>query len=352
MKPIKLGIVGLGRAGWGMHTRQIAAVNGLFEVVACCDILPERNQKAIDKYNCRTYSSIEELVKDEEVEIVDIATRNCDHYKHALLALEHGKDVLLEKPMTINFDQAFDLFRRANKPGLPKLYVRQQRRFEGMFTAVMDVVKSGKLGKIYEINIEQNGYQHRDDWQTLSEFGGGQLLNWGPHIIDHSLQLLQNPVKTIISETKQIIAGGDCEDHLNITLKDDYGRTVNMCISGATALKKGRHFEVYGDRGAAVTNGNDLIIKYIDQSVEVPPTISDPGTPGAAFGKTGTYANAIDETLKWVEEKVTPSTDDELVIFWEYLYKSYREGQPFPIKEGEVLDIMKTITTVKEQNKK
>ena len=347
MKPIKIGLVGIGRAGWGIHAIELDSKTDMFEIVAACDVIPERNQKMAEKYGCRTYDSIEELVKDEEVELVSIATRTVDHYNHVLCALNAGKDVLVEKPMTMSYDQAFDLFKRANKPGLPRLFVHQQRRFESMFNLVYDTIKSGKLGKVYEINIEENGFQHRDDWQTLSEFGGGQLLNWGPHIIDHSLQLLGNPVKEFSSELKHIVAGGDCEDHLNLQFKDKEGTTVNMCISGATALNCGRTFTVYGDRGALVAKGNTMTLRYISPDQIIPEVISDPETPGAAFGKTGTYASKLE--INWIEETIEAPKQD-LTVFWDYLYKSYREGATFPIKDDEILAIMKTISDAKAQN--
>ncbi len=348
MKPIKVGLVGLGRAGWGMHTDEYDQRSDKYQIVACCDVLPERNQKMAERYNCRTYASIEELVKDEEVELVDIATRTCDHYAHARIALEAGKDVVLEKPMCANYDQAADLFSRANKPGTPRLFIRQQRRFEGIFETVCDVINSGKLGKIYEINISQLGFQHRDDWQTIDEFGGGQMLNWGPHLLDHAVQLLGSPVANLECVRRQVAAGGDCEDHFNIYMLGENGISVNVSISGATALNQGRKFVIYGDRGALISTGSETTIHYIDPAQEIPEVVSDPGTPGAAFGATGTYASAID--VKWVDENYKTAPNN-LNKFWDCLYDSYRNNAPFPIKEEDVLALMKVISDAKAKSK-
>ena len=347
MKKIKIGLVGVGRAGWGMHTLELDTRSDKFEIVASCDIIPERNEKMKEKYGCRTYGSIEELVLDPEVEIVDIATRTCDHYKHALIALNAGKDVILDKPMTMTYDEAYDLFRRANKPGLPKLYIRQQRRFEAKFNAVLEAVNSGKLGNVYLINIEQNTFQHRDDWQTIKKFGGGQLLNWGPHIIDHSLQLLGEPAREIKSELKQVCAGGDCEDRVDISFIGASGRTVNMCISGASALREGRFFTAYGTRGALDVAGRKMTLRYIDPEQIVPEPVSSPETPKGDFGASGTFESGF--KLNWITEEIEIGKDD-LFVFWDYIYDSYVSGADFPIKDEEVLEIMKTITTVKEQN--
>ena len=95
MKPIKLGMVGLGRAGNGMHLPELEGKDEMFQIYAVCDIIEERRNNVAEKYGAKAYATIEELLADPEVEIVDIATRSCDHYKHACMALKAGKSVFL-----------------------------------------------------------------------------------------------------------------------------------------------------------------------------------------------------------------------------------------------------------------
>lgn len=70
-------------------------------------------------------------------------------------------------------------------PSGPHLYLRHNRRVESGFEKVNEIIDSGVLGDVFSIKLTRNGYSRRCDWQTISEFGGGQLLNWGPHIVDH-----------------------------------------------------------------------------------------------------------------------------------------------------------------------
>ncbi len=346
--PIKLGLVGIGRAGWGMHTNEIAAKQDKYVYAAACDLIPERVEMMKEKYGCNGYTSIDDLVADPEVEMVAIATRSCDHFDHAVKALKAGKAVLMEKPMGLTLKQAEDLFAMSNKPGLPKLYVRHNRRFESVFNEVLNTVNSGILGNVYEINISQNSFQHRNDWQTISEFGGGQLLNWGPHIIDHSLRLLGSPLKNITGELKQVTAGGNCEDHVIIHFVSESGRTVNMCISGGTALKCGRRFEVFGDRGAMICNDFNITLRYINPEQKLEPVISDPGTPGASFGASGTFAAAVD--LDWIEKEYQAPAED-LTVIWDYMYESFRNGADYPIKESEALEVMYAVEQIRKGTK-
>ena len=350
-KIIKMGIVGLGRIGRPMATREINLFPDKIQVVAVCDLLSERTGPIAKLYEgCREYTDYAEMLKQEDIDLVYIATRSCDHHAHALMAFEAGKDVLLEKPITISYEEALDLYSRANKAGAPRLYVHQQRRYEAAFNEVKKAVESGKLGRVYEVNTSQNDFQHRDDWQTLSEFGGGQLLNWGPHIIDQSLQLLGTKTFDIQSYLCQATAGGDCEDHLRIRFIGDNNRVVNMCISGGMALHTGRYFEVFGDRGAAVYEDGKLKLRYINPAQEIPPVVADPGTPGATFGASGTFKSNL--VIDWVSEEIEVQVaGNELADFWADLYEAMVNGAAFPITDEDILAIMRTISTVKAQNK-
>ncbi|MBQ8740522.1 MAG: Gfo/Idh/MocA family oxidoreductase [Clostridia bacterium] len=345
--PIKLALVGIGRAGWGMHTRELENKADKYQYVAACDLLPERVDKMVEKYGCKGYSNIDDLLADSDAEIVCIATRSCDHFEHGVKVLKSGKDLLMEKPMGLTLKQAEDLFATAKAEGR-KIYMRHNRRFEAVFNEVKNVIESGILGNVYEINISQGSFQHRDDWQTLSEFGGGQLLNWGPHIIDHSLRLLGSPLKNITGELKQVTAGGNCEDHVIIHYESEAGRTVNMCISGGMALNAGRKFSVYGDRGAMLCDDFNIKMRYIDPEQEIPPVVSDPGTPGASFGASGTYASATE--VKWVDKEYKLPGED-LTVIWDYMYESYRNGAEYPIKEDEALEVMQVAEAIRKGTK-
>lgn len=178
-KPIRVGIVGLGRAGWYMHCPQLERRPHKYAVVAACDTVPLRRQRAAERFGCEAYPRIEQLVADGNVELVDIATRSCDHFDHASLALRAGKCVLLEKPMAVTYDQARRLRSLARRsPG--DLYIHHNRRFEPGFMHVLRIIRSGILGEVYEIKLRRLDYQFRGDWQTLKRFGGGQACLGGP----------------------------------------------------------------------------------------------------------------------------------------------------------------------------
>ncbi len=339
--PIRVGLVGLGRAGLGMHVPETAGKTDKFQIVAACDLIEARNEQLKEKYGCKTYTDIRELVKDPDVELVDIATRSIDHYEHACIALAAGKDVFMEKPACVNYEQFKDLLSKSNGEGQPKLYFRQNRRYETGFGTMRDIIKSGILGDVFELRLTQFGYGRRDDWQTLSKYGGGQMRNWGPHLIDHALQLLDSPIADIHANRILGCAGGDCEDHFSVTITGENGRYATVSISGSAALTEGRRYTAYGSRGAAEMVNNKIHLRYIDPEQVLPPVESSEATPGAFFGATGTF-EGVDPV--WVEKDITAPGED-LTMIWNDLYETYRNGVPFPIKVEEVDALMRVIDT-------
>lgn len=338
--PIRLGMVGIGRAIWGMHCPELEGRKDKFVVVAACDTIAERRAQMAERYGCKTYERVEDLVLDPDVEIVDIATRSIDHFAHAKLAFEAGKDVLIEKPMCVSYDEASRLVEIAEKCG-KRLFVRHNRRFEPSFQHIREIIDSGLLGDVREIKLRRVGFQRRDDWQTLKSSGGGQLLNWGPHIIDHGLRLLGAPLASQFSDLKLIAALGDAEDHLKIVLRGENGRIVDIEISGGAAIG-GPEYLVWGSRGALSCKGSDIRMKYLDPNVPLEDRAADPGTPGTTFGTP--------EKLQWLDETfpAKPELAVDMNSIWDHIYQSYREGAPFPITTEEALEVMNVVSAAKE----
>ena len=332
--PIKIGLVGLGRAGMSMHCPELAGKESKFQIIAVCDVIPERTAELAVQYGCATYERVEDLVADPNVELVDIATRSCDHFAHSMLALQAGKLVLIEKPMCPTHEQALRLQAAANG----RLYIRHNRRFEPAFIQIREIIASGLLGDVFEIKLSRVGYQRRDDWQTLKEFCGGQLLNWGPHIIDHALRLLEAPVADLWSNLQLVTAVGDAEDHLKIVLTGTNGRVVDLEISGGAALGV-PEWLVWGTRGALSCSGDEIKLRYLDPKVPLEDRQPEPGTPGATFGSA--------ETLQWVEETVTAKPAGAWAI-WDELYAAIREGKAFPITLDEAVGVMEIVSKVKQ----
>jgi predicted dehydrogenase len=338
---IKLAIVGIGRAGWGMHCEEIKDRQDKFQIVAACDIEESRCLKMAEKYSCRTYTNIKELVKDPEVEVVSIASRSTEHTEHAIIALEAGKTVFLEKPIAVNLKEIAVLEEAVKKyPG--KLFFRHNRRFEPAFQHIREIITEGILGEVYEIKLRRNGYQRRNDWQTLISCGGGQLNNWGPHIVDHGLRFLESELVEIWSHLKLVAAVGDAEDHLKIILKGKNKRIVDLEISGGSAISE-PEYVVSGTKGGLSCKGEEITLKYLDPKVKLQACEAKPESPPL----DNSFGNA--EKLQWIEKqiKVAPATGCDTDHIWDHLYEAVKNGKEFPIKAQEALQVAKVICQVK-----
>jgi predicted dehydrogenase len=320
-----------------MHLRELAGKQGFFQAVAVCDIIEERRDEIAAQLDCESYASIEEMLADPYVELVDIATRTRDHFAHAMLALAAGKDVLLEKPICLSYSEALQL-KGAAAQSAGSLYIRHNRRFDPDFLHVREIIASGILGEVYEIRLARHGYSRRDDWQTIIEHGGGQLLNWGPHVVDHALRFLESPVESQYSDLKRIAAVGDAEDHVKIVLRGTNGRIVDLEISGGVAIGAPTYL-VFGTKGSLSLAGKEIRLRYLDPTQALPERTANPGTPGTTFGTR--------EELPWIDESLPVQAGSNHVI-WDHLYRAIRKDVPFPVKLDEAIEVMQVISAAKE----
>lgn len=338
--PIRVGLVGLGRAGWGMHRPELNDQKDLFRVVAACDAIESRRTNAATEWGCKTYATIDELIADPDVELVDIAHRSCYHFADAMKALKAGKRVLVEKPMTLTHAEAAKLEVQSKK-GKGKLYVRHNRRFDPDFLHVSEILKSGILGEPYSIKLSRVHYARRDDWQTIIKYGGGQLLNWGPHIIDHALRFIDSPIVHQWSELKKIAAVGDAEDYLRIILKGKNGRVAEVEISGGSALGSPAYL-IWGTRGALTCDCNNITMRYLDPEKPLMKRKADPGTPGETFGTP--------DQLVWLD-KTIPVAPAERPNIWRELYGAIRESKKFRVTLEQSAQVMQVISNAKKGTK-
>ncbi len=172
-EPIRVGIWGLGRAGFGMHTNELKKYGEEFTVVAACDIDAERFEKLHEKFpEAATYTDGEAFLNDANVELVSVAVRSPQHVDYAIRALDKGKMVFLEKPIALTTLGTAKLA-EAIKAHPGKLFFRHNRRFELLFNQALDIMHSGILGDVFEIRMARHGFGFREDWQAIIDCGGG-----------------------------------------------------------------------------------------------------------------------------------------------------------------------------------
>jgi predicted dehydrogenase len=287
------------------------------------------------RYQCRTYTEFSKLIKDPGINLITIATPSPFHTNQALSALKAGKAVVIEKPIALTYADAQRLA-RADKRYPGKIFLRHNRRFEPGFTHIREILATGILGDPFEIKLRRNGYSRRDDWQTIIECGGGQLNNWGPHIIDHALQFLDSPVADVWSDLKRIAAVGDAEDHLKIILRGKNGRIVDLEISGGMALGE-PECTIYGSKGALSCSNNQITLKYLDPAVKLAPRQAIKESPPME----GSFGNP--DHLSWKQETipVSPKAACDMNHIWGHVYAAMRQRKPYPVTVAQGVEVVR-----------
>ncbi len=334
-RKIRVGIVGLGRAGRMMQYGELMANPNMFEIVAGCDNSPDRLKDLPEGFaQAKLYDKYEDMLKDPNVEMIAIATRHRAHAPMAIQAAEAGKYVSVDKPYAINYAEMERLAAAAAKyPG--KIFLRHNRRFEPQFMKAMKLMESGVLGEVNMIKLYRCvGYCRRNDWMTMTSEAGGLLTNWGPHLIDQMLEYLGAPVVDCWSSVRSIISVGDGDDHIKVIFKAANGRIGDLEISGAT-MRAGREIEIVGSRGTLTQNPgeNKIEMRFVDPDIEFKALKPHPENPPFQYGN-------FDETLTFVNQQVDipAAVNGEI---WRHIYANIVNGVPYPISIERGLEVVK-----------
>ena len=203
VEKLKIGIIGMGSIANSAHIPAYL-LEKRAEIVAVCDIIEERAQKARQKHfkNARVYTDYKELLKDPDVQAVDICTPNYMHSVIAVDAMEAGKHVLCEKPDAVSPQEAARMKETSERTG-KKLMVIRNNRFIASSIEAKKFAEAGGFGEIYAGRcgwIRRRGIPGKGGWFTTKELsGGGPLIDLGVHMIDLAVWLMGNPKPVAVS---------------------------------------------------------------------------------------------------------------------------------------------------------
>jgi scyllo-inositol 2-dehydrogenase (NADP+) len=329
VEPIRVGIAGLGRSGWGIHVRVLGAMPDRYRVVAVTDPSADRRSEAQTALDCQGYAELGQLLADDAVELVVLATPSHLHADGAVRALGAGKHVIVEKPFAADLDGADRMIAAA---GAARRVVTcsQNFRYVDDFLAVREVIRSGKLGRILLIRIAWHFFRRRWDWQTLKELGGGTLNNDGSHAIDQALVLLGDVEPEVFCRMERTpLCAGDAEDHVKVILHAPGAPMIDLEFTNACAYPQERWL-VMGTRGSLTGGHRSLRWKHFDPAAVPERQVSREPTPDRSY-------NA--ERLPWTEEAWELTEPDPRASnkrLYQDLYATLREGAPLAVAAESV----------------
>ncbi|MBO5888843.1 MAG: Gfo/Idh/MocA family oxidoreductase, partial [Clostridia bacterium] len=213
---------------------------------------------------CEVLSDYTELFDKKDVDVVVNASYSEDHYPITKDLLEHGFNVMVEKPFGRNVYECADLIKTAKDNGV-KLAVFQQSFFAPFYKHAYDILKSGKIGDVKQVNIRYNGLSRRWDWQTLLKRVAGSTFNTGPHPIGMGLGFLDFDKNTRVIYTKldNCLTSGDADDYSKILFTAPNKPLIDIEIHSIDAYST-YNLKIMGTKGTFMCNvGSWYKMKYI-----------------------------------------------------------------------------------------
>jgi scyllo-inositol 2-dehydrogenase (NADP+) len=252
---INVGLIGFGLAGRSFHAPVIRAVNGL----RLAAILQRSGDEAAKLYpDARIVRSVEELLAMSDVRLIVVATPNDTHHPIARQCLAADRDVVVDKPLAPTKEEALDLVKFAQERGR-LLTVYQNRRYDGDFQAVQQLVASGRLGRLvrFESNYDRFRPQLKANaWRERSGPGSGILFDLAPHLIDHALLLFGIP-EAVTADIRVERENAIADDSFDLTLHYA-GRLRALLRATMFAPVTRPRFILHGTSGAYVKHAFDV----------------------------------------------------------------------------------------------
>ncbi len=258
-KPINFVIYGCGMIA-NIHAISIGDTPGAV-LYGACDKNIKAAKRFSEKYGVHHFETFEDVLSCNDVDAVSICTPSGTHASLCVMALNAGKNVVVEKPMAINVEQCDEIIEACERSRC-KLSVISQLRTNPDILMAKEIVESGALGKIVLCDLYMKYYRsteyYNSSWRgTRAMDGGGALMNQGIHGID-LLQYIVGPIKNVKSFVKTLCHNIEVEDTA-VSVAEFENGAVGV-IEASTAVYPGfnRKIEINGSRGTLVLTENQI----------------------------------------------------------------------------------------------
>ncbi len=350
MKKLNVAIIGQGRSGKNIHGNYFRSErNENYVVKYVVDFDEFRRNVAEELYpGCVTLESYEELFDYDDIDLVVNASFSEMHYPITKDLLLHGMNVLVEKPFGRSRYECDELIKIASDKGVT-LAVFQQTFFAPFYEYTYELVKSGKLGDIKQIDISYNGFARRWDWQTLQKKCAGGTYNTGPHPIGMGLGFLNfdKNAKVVYSKLGTALTCGDADDYAKILISAPDKPLIDIEISSIDAYTD-FNVKVQGTRGTFKTTPSACEMVYIvDGENSERPVIEEP-----LKDENGNPIYCRENLIKHTETVTFDGTafDVGTAKLYNQLYYKITEGREMTVTLEMAADIISVIERVHSEN--
>lgn len=340
---MRYALIGCGRISTNHIT---AAVNNKLEIVAVCDICPEKMEDVLAKHGLENdesiarYTDYKKMIDENDLDLVSIATESGKHAEIALDVIDAGINVIIEKPMAMNMRDAEEIIRRSDEKGV-KVSACHQNRFNVAVQEVRKALETGRFGRLSHgsINVRWNrnkGYYDQAPWRGTWAEDGGCLMNQCIHGIDLLRWMMGDEVEEVYGQTRQ-----QFHDYLEA---EDVGMAVIKFKNGAIGTVEGttnvypQNLEetlyIFGENGTVKIGGKSTntidVWNFRDETVEDEKNkgLEEETSNVYGNGHTSLFADVMDaikNDRKPYVDAVAGRNALEMVLA---IYKSQKEGRP------------------------
>lgn len=344
MQLVKVGLCAFGMSGKVFHAPFLKEHPGFF-----ISAIVERNkEESKEKYpEAEIYRSVEEMLENADIELVVVNTPVQTHFEYAKMALEAGKNVVVEKPFTVNVAEAEELAKLAEEKKL-FISVYQNRRFDRDYLQVQKIINEGKLGNIKEVEIrfdrfrtEPSGKAHKENPEAV---GSGSLHDLGSHLVDQAVQYFGFPEK-LFADVFSMKGKEFANDYFEIILF--YPNDLRVRLKSSVFTKEAHFaYAVHGEKGSFLqertdNQENELVAGAVPEYGE---EWTKPLT------ETDGILNYLNEN-KETERILTSSEPGNYMNYYQQIYEFIVFGYALPSPAEEIIKNMKIIDAAVESSK-
>ena len=338
--PINTALCSFGMSGVVFHS-PFLSVNPDFNFYA---VWERTKNLAQEKFpDVKTYRSLEKMLADELIELVIVNTPNFTHYEYAKKALEAGKHVIVEKPFTVNVNEAKELTALAKKQN-KILSVYQNRRYDSDYKTIKKVLNQKLLGDLVEVEIHYDRYREELSPEKHKETpgpGAGVLYNLGSHLIDQALQLFGIPEK-VFADIRIVRPLSKVDDYFEVLL---YYPKLRVRLKSSYLVREALPgYILHGTKGSFIKVKTDVQETML-QAGNIPGGKDWGREPESEKGLLHTEIDG-----KIVKEYIT-SEQGNYGDYYKGIYDAIRNNQPVPVSAEEGENVIKIIQTAFESNK-
>ncbi len=340
---MKYALIGCGR----IATNHIKAVlNNRLDFVAVCDIVPQQMENLLAKHelnqdeSIHRYTDYKEMIEKEQPELVGIATESGVHAEIALYCIDHGVNVIVEKPMAMSIEDADEIIRRSQEKGV-KVSACHQNRFNVAVQQMRKAVEAGRFGKLSHGSIHVRWNRNQDyydqaKWRGTWAQDGGALMNQCIHGIDLLRWMMGEEIEEVYGVTRQ-------QFHHYLEA-EDIGMAVVKFKNGAVATIEGttnvypKNLEetlyLFGENGTVKLGGKSTnnidVWDFADESEEDQKNkgLEEATSNVYGNGHTSLYADMIDAVKNNRQPYVDAHAGKNALELVLAIYKSQKEGRP------------------------